>query len=655
MHGSSRELFPQSPVNYWQQCHLKAKIDALSSAAGGRDPHMNDLQVHTDFDHYYLEERIRAGGMSVVYKALDKDTGQSIALKILQDSLAEYDDIVSRFKREADIGHKLDHPNIVPVYKAGEYKRRMYIAMKYMAGGSLADYISMNPVITLRRTAEILHQIASALDYAHGEKIVHRDIKLGNILLDERQNVLLSDFGIAFLTDRTNLTLTGQAMPGTAKYMSTEQARGYNKTIDRRSDIYSFSVIAYLLSTGRYPFTGINEQVVITHHIISNPPTPTLVNPELPEALNEVLARGLAKSPDARFQTAGELAAAFEEAIQGYEQVAVTVDMKADNPAVVALKEGDTSFLHAPVALADGELATASVLSRTPAFSNQQGVPAPLPPAASLTPPPIPARAERSGFAWLALAVIVLLFAIGLVFLITSMGSVSAPDATATALAIAAANVTPSETPTPTETPTVTLTASRTPTNTPTSTFTQTPSPTYTASATPTFTPSYTPTFTPSHTPTHTPSYTPTFTPSNTPTHTATFTATFTPSYTPTATATYTATATATRTPTLTPSRTRRPTLTPTPSFTSAAAAVDALLAIPSPNKFDCMTFIFAYEYLQSLVNSGTAAGRPYASLFDDPEDVLPTIYENECLPNRNETEHSISFDLFRQMQDVLD
>lgn len=606
---------------------------------------MNDLQVHTDFDHYFLEERIRAGGMSVVYKAFNKRNGHTVALKVLQDSLAEYDDIVLRFQREAEIGRSLKHPNIVTVYDAGQFNRRMYIAMEYMPGGSLADIITRQPVITLGRTAEILTQIANALDYAHAKNIVHRDIKLGNILLDAENNVLLSDFGIAYLIDGTTLTLTGQAMPGTAKYMSTEQAQGRTQSIDHRSDVYSFAVIAYLLSTGRYPFTGINESVIITHHIISTPPTPTLVNPELPDELNGVLGLGLAKNPDNRYQSAGELAAAFAKAIEGHESLEVTVDMKADNPAVVPISDGDTSFLRtATVSLADsGD--TAAIGSRTPLY-HQNVVPAPL--VGSMTPPPMMNTPQRRGVFWFLVALVVLLIGVITVMAILTLSSVSAPDATATAQAMVALDASPTPSATRTASLTPTLTPSITPTNTATSTFTRTPTATLTPSNTATHTPSYTPTFTPSNTPTHTATYTPTFTPSNTPTHTPSFTPTLTPSNTPTHTAT------PTRTATPTPSNTRRPTLTPTPTFNSDEEAVDALRAIPSHNRFDCVTFIAAYTYLESLANGGSLSGQAYAMLFDEPEDVLPIIYNTECLPNRTATEHGISFDLFSQMQDAL-
>jgi serine/threonine-protein kinase len=214
---------------------------------------MSDSLLHTNFaEHYYIEERVRAGGMAVVYKAHDTRTGRLIALKVLQENLTLYDDIVLRFRQEARIGQQLQHPHIVPVYEAGQFNTFLYIAMEFIPGGSLADVVTRVPQITLGRTATMLEQIAGALDYAHSKRVIHRDLKLGNILINQDNSAMLTDFGIARWLEATNLTQTGHAMPGTVKYMSPEQAQGTNENLDHRSDVYSFAVIGYLLSTGRY-------------------------------------------------------------------------------------------------------------------------------------------------------------------------------------------------------------------------------------------------------------------------------------------------------------------------------------------------------------------------------------------------------------------
>ncbi|HEX2622127.1 MAG TPA: serine/threonine-protein kinase, partial [Phototrophicaceae bacterium] len=296
---------------------------------------MSDPLLNQIFDYFEIRERIKAGGMAIVYKAFDTRRKQIVALKILQDNLALHDEIVSRFKQEGSIAAKLRHPNIVQFFDSDQFDGRLYIAMQYMPGGSMADELNDRPNIPLKRTAEILSQIGSALDYAHLENVVHRDLKLGNILLDDHGNTLLTDFGIARMLDATQvLTNPNQQMPGTVKYMSPEQVRGV-LNLDYRSDLYSFAVIGYLLATGRYPFTGTNDIVVLNQHLNMMPPAPTLVNPDLPETLNEVLLKGLAKQPDQRYVSAGDFAEAFTRAIAGYENLEIQVNMRAENPALV--------------------------------------------------------------------------------------------------------------------------------------------------------------------------------------------------------------------------------------------------------------------------------------------------------------------------------
>jgi serine/threonine protein kinase len=294
---------------------------------------MGDPLIHTHFASFHIQERVKPGGMAIVYKAFDKNRQKIVALKILQENLAIYEDIVLRFKQEAMIASRLQHPHIVSCYDYGEYDGRLYIAMEYMPGGSLADELSIDPMIMIERTITALCQIADALDYAHSQNVVHRDLKLGNILISSKGEFLLTDFGIARLLDATQYTRTGQPMPGTAKYMSPEQAAGRTEGLDHRSDIYSLAVIAYLLTTGRYPFTGVTEMVVLNQHIRMPLPQPTQVNPNLPSEIDAVLLKGLAKRPDQRYQSAGEFAQSLQAALTGYEHIEVEVNMRADNPA----------------------------------------------------------------------------------------------------------------------------------------------------------------------------------------------------------------------------------------------------------------------------------------------------------------------------------
>lgn len=592
---------------------------------------MNDSLLHTNFaDHYFVEERLRAGGMAVVYKAHDTENGKLVALKVLQENLSLYEDIVLRFRQEARIGQQLQHPNIVKVFHAGQFKTFLYIAMEFIPGGSLADIISRTPQITLGRVAQIIEQIASALDYAHSEKVIHRDLKLGNILVDDDGNAILTDFGIARWLETTNLTQTGHAMPGTVKYMSPEQAQGSNQLLDHRSDVYSFAVIGYLLSTGRYPFTGAGELVIINQHINMYPPLPSVVNPELPVALDEVLEKGLEKLPEDRYQSAGAFAEAFRAAIKGHEDVVITVDMRADNPVGIHAKPDTVILRPDQMSHAIGMIGEDG--QGTPVLSLDGEAPLIIPPARKWT-----------QWLWLAVALLIAGGLIGGVLLLNppppAVPVLTPTDAGAAAV-IPTVTATATRTPSPTHTHTPTATDTHTPTPTDTATSTDTPTPTDTATSTDTPTPTDTATSTPTNT------ATPTDTP--TATRTATPTATQTPSRTatPTVTPRVTQTPSATRTPTITP--------TPTPPYISVRQARDALLGIRSPNAFDCVLFVQAYEYIAAGIEANDPDFGRVAGWIDEEDDPLREIYELECEPNRTEIEHSISFDLFSDMQDVL-
>jgi len=292
---------------------------------------MSDPMIHKQIGAFFIQERLQSGGMAVVYKAFDQDRKELVAFKVLRESFIDQPDIIRRFKREAEIAQTLTHPHIVQFYDFGEWEGKLYLAMKFMPGGSLSDRLRDRANVTLGRVALWLRQISGALDFAHRRNIIHRDLKPGNILMVSDDDVYLSDFGIAKISEATQLTAPGLATPGTARYMSPEQARG-DSTLDYRSDIYSFAVIAYLLTTGRYPFTGASDTAIAHQHIYEQPPLPTAVNPKLPPALNEVLLKGLAKDPGQRYDSASALVGALEQAIKDCEDDMVIVDPDAANP-----------------------------------------------------------------------------------------------------------------------------------------------------------------------------------------------------------------------------------------------------------------------------------------------------------------------------------
>lgn len=263
-------------------------------------------------DNYIIQSRLEDGGMSTVYKGFDVHRQQDVVIKILHERYLKDENIVQRFQQEIEIAKELHHTHIVPFFGFGEIDGKAYMILKYMSGGSLSDAIKRKN-ISLGDTAKWIGQIASALDYAHQRGVIHRDIKPGNVLLDANGDANVTDFGIARVVDAKKLTRTDVSMPGTARFMSPEQAIG--KQIDSRSDIYSLAVLAYTLCVGDYPFDGPNDVAIVVQHINANPPRPNGKNPALPRTLDKVILRGLSKNPDSRYQTAGDFASAFQAAI----------------------------------------------------------------------------------------------------------------------------------------------------------------------------------------------------------------------------------------------------------------------------------------------------------------------------------------------------
>ncbi|MEO8608305.1 MAG: serine/threonine-protein kinase [Chloroflexota bacterium] len=282
------------------------------------------------FGPYLVQEKLGGGGMAVVYKALNEETGATIALKVLRASLAEQSGMIERFMQEATIVNRLRHPHVVAVSKYGMLKSRFYLELQYMPGGTLAQRFKKPVEIGPQESVRLLRHVASALDYAHQMGVVHRDLKLENILLDKRGDALLSDFGIARLVDGTRMTATGSVL-GTPLYISPEQARGETK-MDKRSDLYSMAVIAYLLAVGRFPFNGSTALVILNQHVTEPAPLPSSINPNLPPGLDAVLLKGLSKRPEERYSSADSLVEALARAWSYEEHPTKTrIDLWSDH------------------------------------------------------------------------------------------------------------------------------------------------------------------------------------------------------------------------------------------------------------------------------------------------------------------------------------
>ncbi len=287
---------------------------------------------YRQIDDYIIQARLEDGGMSNVYKGYDTHRQQDVVIKILHERYVNHPDVVERFKREIEIAKELHHTHIVPFFGFGDINGKPYMALKYMPGGSLSDVMKRGR-IPLLDAAKWLTQIAAALDYAHRRGVIHRDIKPGNVLLDANGDACLSDFGIARVVDATQITRADMSMPGTARFMSPEQAVG--KQIDSRSDIYSLAVLAYVLCVGDYPFDGENDVAIVVQHINAQPPRPNGRNPDIPRPLDKVILRGMNKNPDSRYPTAGDFAAAFSVAL-GVEQTNTQVAKPSNQPIILA-------------------------------------------------------------------------------------------------------------------------------------------------------------------------------------------------------------------------------------------------------------------------------------------------------------------------------
>ena len=258
---------------------------------------------------YQLIAPLGEGGMAVVYKAYQPSMERYVALKILPKHFAAEPDFVRRFKQEAKIIASLEHPNILPVHDYGEADGYTYIVMRYVEGKTLADLLQGRP-LPLPQICEIVTKVASALNYAHSRGVVHRDVKPSNVLIDQQDNPLLSDFGVAKMILSSEKFTASGAFIGTPTYASPEQCLGSNN-LDGRSDVYSLGVMLYEMATGRPPFNAETPMAVVLKHINDPLPLPRQLNPTLPESVERVILKALAKQPENRYQTAGEMAEAL--------------------------------------------------------------------------------------------------------------------------------------------------------------------------------------------------------------------------------------------------------------------------------------------------------------------------------------------------------
>jgi YVTN family beta-propeller protein len=297
-----------------------------------------DSRIGTELIGYRIEELLGRGGMGVVYRAYDLRLKRNVALKLVAPELSGDEHFRERFLRETELAASLEHPNVVPVHDAGQVDSQLYLAMRYVEGADLKTLLRREGILEPPRALAIFGQVAGALDAAHARGLVHRDVKPSNVLLDAQEHAYLADFG---LTRR----LAEQSIPGeyalslgTPAYVAPEQVRG--DEVDGRTDLYSLACVLYECLTGQEPFSRESDLAMLWGHLEEPPPKPSEARPELPQALDGVMEKALAKNPEERYQSGAELVEAAIEAFALAAAPRERVPLTLVVPAVTAIVVG---------------------------------------------------------------------------------------------------------------------------------------------------------------------------------------------------------------------------------------------------------------------------------------------------------------------------
>jgi len=304
---------------------------------------MLDL-VGKDLGRYHILERLGEGGMATVYKAYDTRLERHVALKVIRPDVGQGEEMLKRFEREAKALAQLTHPNIVHINDYGEQGGLPYVVMDFLPGGTLKQ--KLGQPMAFPEAARLLAPIARALEYAHQQKIIHRDVKPANILLTQSNAPMLSDFGIAKILEsrsKTELTATGAGI-GTPEYMAPEQWLG---KAESRTDIYALGIVFYELVTGRRPYTADTPAAILLKHINDPLPSPRQFVRDLPYQVEQVLNKALAKNPEDRFQTMGEFADRLEQ-LATSSRVGATRTVSAANGGATELVQPAGTSMKPP-------------------------------------------------------------------------------------------------------------------------------------------------------------------------------------------------------------------------------------------------------------------------------------------------------------------
>ncbi len=261
---------------------------------------------------YKIVEQLGQGGMATVYKAYHAALDRYVALKVLHPAFHEDQTFIARFQREARVVARLEHPNIVPIYDYSEHELRPYLVMKYIEGDTLKARLNQGP-LSSDEIEKVVNSVGAALSYAHQQGILHRDIKPSNVLLATDGVMYLADFGLARIAQAGESTLSSDSIMGTPQYISPEQAMG-KKDLNEGTDLYSFGVMLYEMVVGQVPFSADTPFSIIHDHIYTPLPLPISINPKVPEPVQRVLLKALAKERTDRYDSVEEMVRAFKNA-----------------------------------------------------------------------------------------------------------------------------------------------------------------------------------------------------------------------------------------------------------------------------------------------------------------------------------------------------
>ncbi len=374
---------------------------------------------------YELRALYGTGGMGAVYRAYQRSLEREVAFKVLTLNLTTDPEYIERFNREAKTAASLEHPHIVPVYDYGTFNDITFVAMRLLTGGSLAERLKQRKgaKVSLGEVADLLDQLASALDYAHSKNVIHRDIKSNNVMFDNHGTSYLVDFGIAkVLKDATSLTADGMVM-GTPTHMSPEQWRG--ETPSQATDQYALAVMLYEMLTGKMPFEAPTPYGLMTKHLNEMPTPPQNIRLDIPEVVSDVIERALAKEPNDRFPTITAFSQSFNSAIRGSEgQPSQFFTFRVERKTIAPPQVDTSSMTSKPSPALEG---------------------ATVAPSGGLTPAPM-AETEpmvsrkpiyQSPLTWVIGVVIVVILGV-LALTVANQSSQQATDETATAVAVLA-------------------------------------------------------------------------------------------------------------------------------------------------------------------------------------------------------------------------